>query len=57
MLYSTAHFPILELGGIFPESHHGLFFLGEVVHLHLQGPFALLPWQLLYIILDLWGGN
>lgn len=44
-------------GGIFPEPHHGLLFLGEVVHLRLQVPFALLPWQLLDLVLDLWGGR
>lgn len=42
---------------IFSQPYHGLFFLGEVIHLHLHVPFALLPRQLLNLILDLWGGK
>lgn len=42
---------------IFSQPYHSLFFLGKVIHLHLHVPFALLPWQLLNLTFDLWGGK
>lgn len=57
MLLSTTHFPVVELWQIFSQPYHGLLFLGKVIHLHLHVPFALLPWQFLNLVLDLWGGK